>query len=420
MSEKSLKILRWIVRIFILLVACFLLFPGNLPKWLGAYTPSFLENDFGEVIIFPPAGARAVPHASPLVYIHSIIAGRSFFAAFLWSIVPLLMLLLAMWKGRFFCKWICPLGTLYGIASSVSAKKTIWKHRISGYIFWICFFSALLGVPLLLWLDPLSTFNRMGVLAKGVFTAAALVPAGIVALFLILSFIQPILWCSHFCPLGYFLGLLKVKGPSLKLRFNARRREIITGIVGGVAGFSALKILASVKKDEKKYPVLPPGAVAADDFSSLCIRCYACVNVCPTRILGVDFPKDGDILRWFEPEMNPRRGVCDQYCNKCSDNVCPVGAIEFLTIEEKQKRQIGIAEVIRSTCLAWEHNEHCMVCDEYCPYGAIDNDESKDGIPRPVVKPDLCRGCGACQNACPAKGAPAIVVKGLKEQKTIR
>lgn len=412
--------MRWSVRILILFAACVLLFPGNLPRWISGFAPSFLENDFGEVILFPPPGARIVPHSSPLVYIESVIAGRSFYAGFLWSIVPFLFLLLAMWKGRFFCKWICPLGTIYGMASSIGMKKTVWKHRISGYIFWICFFSALLGIPLFLWTDPLSTFNRMGLFVKGVFTLAALVPAGIIVFFFILSFFQPVIWCSHFCPLGYFLGILKLKGPSLKNRFNSRRREILVGIIGGVAGFSAMKVLASGRKKEKNYPVLPPGAVAADDFASLCIRCYACVNVCPTRILGVDFPKDGEVLRWFEPEMNPERGVCDQYCNNCVDNVCPVGAIGFLSVEEKQKRQIGIAEVTRSTCLGWAFGEHCMVCDEYCPYGAIDNDESKEGIPRPVVKPDVCRGCGACQNVCPAKGAPAIVVKGLKAQKTIR
>jgi ferredoxin len=278
----------------------------------------------------------------------------------------------------------------------------------------------LLGIPLFLWLDPLSSFNRMSLLVKGIFTIASLVPAGIATLFFLLSFLQPMIWCSHFCPLGYFLGILKLKGPSLKVRFNSRRREILTGMIGGVAAASALKLFAAGKKKGSAYPVLPPGAIAADDFASLCIRCYACVNVCPSKILGVEFPGDGELLRWFEPEMNPARGVCDQYCNKCSDNVCPVGAIKYLTVEAKQDRQIGVAEVIRSTCLAWEHGEHCMVCDEYCPYNAIKNDESENGIPRPVVMPDICRGCGVCQNACPAKSSPAIIVRGLKEQKTIR
>jgi len=130
----------------------------------------------------------------------------------------------------------------------------------------------------------------------------------------------------------------------------------------------------------------------------------------------VKFPHNADAGSWFAPEMDADKGVCEQYCNKCG-TVCPTGAISFLTEEAKQKLQIGIAEVIRPACLAWTDKEHCMVCQEFCPYGAIKIDEGPDGIPRPIVKEDVCRGCGACQNACPAvRQGKAILIRGVEKQ----
>jgi len=57
-----------------------------------------------------------------------------------------------------------------------------------------------------------------------------------------------------------------------------------------------------------------------------------------------------------------------------------------------------------------------MVCDEYCPYNAIET-VWKGDVACPVVNQDLCRGCGACESACPAfRAGKAIFVYATKPQ----
>ena len=57
---------------------------------------------------------------------------------------------------------------------------------------------------------------------------------------------------------------------------------------------------------------------------------------------------------------------------------------------------IGKAVLIREWCLAWDKNNGCRFCYDACPYEAIELDENG----RPVVVPDNCNGCGACQSVC--------------------
>jgi heterodisulfide reductase subunit A-like polyferredoxin len=59
-----------------------------------------------------------------------------------------------------------------------------------------------------------------------------------------------------------------------------------------------------------------------------------------------------------------------------------------------------------------------MVCQEFCPYQAIDIVDDR-GINCPEVDESLCRGCGACQSQCPAIPERAIVVRGMADQELI-
>ncbi len=417
MNERKAKILKWSARLLMLACSIFLILSGPLPQWMLEF--ALPSDEFIANREFLPAwGLRIMPHASPLAFFNAVIAQRLWFAEIAWSFGASALVVLAIFKGRFFCDWICPVGTMYRLASLKSLNKNILKVRIAGYIFWTMLFSSLAGFPLLLAFDPLSKFSRLGIMFKLSFTIGASIPAMILLVFLALSFIQPMIWCSHVCPLGYFFSIIKLKGSSIKHRFSRNRREIITGIIAGLAAAFVLPRISARDKNEE-FPVLPPGAGSISEFSTLCIRCYACVNACPTGILNVPLPQNANIAEWFLPDMNPTRGVCEQDCNKCVQ-ACPTGAIKHLSMMEKQHCQIGIAEIRRSACLAWTDNQYCMVCDEYCPYQAIEEDKSTGGLPRPVVKADVCRGCGACQNECPAKrDGVAIVIKGVLRQTQI-
>ncbi len=377
----------------------------------------------------PLGGAlsRTIPSLSPLIFLSSVLAQRRWFAGVVWPLAPLVLLGMAFWKGRWFCRWLCPAGTLYSLPTVVGAKKTIFKWRLGAVIFWIIVFGAAAGAPLLGFLDPLSTFHRLSPLWTGAYSAASIVFGLLLPVMLIASAIQPMIWCVHFCPLGYGFDLCRsLCRVSAKTTFSRSRRGILAGLVIGLPAAVIARKFLFVAGHNASLPILPPGAKDPETFAAACTRCYACLNVCPTRILRVSFPAGRAIGQAFQPEVKyfssreqPNHGFCAEYCNQCS-RVCPSGALSPLSFDQKYRRQIGTAEVLRPACLAWTDGESCMVCQEHCPYVAIETDTSAEGIPRPVVQEDLCRGCGVCQNKCPAERAgKAIVVGGVKRQRQL-
>ena len=366
-----------------------------------------------------PLLSRILPQTGAFVLLASFIAEKDISFPGFWLMLPGLFILSGVFGGRFFCRWVCPMGTIFSAASKYSFKKQFFRWNIAGAIFWAGIFSSMLSVPVFLFLDPLSQFTRLGLPLGRIIIPATLIPVSFTLAFLLMHFIQPLIWCSKFCPLGYLAKFLKKEEKPFLAKFVRERRELVGGIVAGLSLALLSKKLNAFRqsKTEKDFPLLPPGAVGTGKFSALCMRCYACVKACPSGILTVKFPNNADVGSWFAPEMDADRGVCEQYCTECC-RVCPTGAINFLEEKSKQQLQIGIAKVRHEACLAWADKEHCMVCQEFCPYGAIDTDESPEGIPRPVVNERLCRGCGACQNACPAKRkGKAIIVKGVEKQR---
>lgn len=417
MPSKYARILRWSVRIFFLIVAILLLMAGPLPAWiLKIFQPS---GDFIRGVIMLPAWmAKTVPAFSPLSFLSSLEAQQETRFILLWVLPSALLAIAAIIKGRIFCRWVCPLGTVYAVSCEKNFRKHIFKKKISGYLFWGIIFSSAIGFPLFLFMDPLSTFSRINLALSGSLTLAAVIPGIIFPIFLITGIMQPMSWCSHFCPLGHMFDLMHKTDVKYTDRFKHERREIVTGFLVSIPFAFFIKKNPLIK--DENYPILPPGAGKKETFSSLCSRCYACVNVCPTKILTVGFPENADVARWFQPEMNAYRGTCQELCNNCTQ-VCPTGAIKKLNFQEKHGTQIGVAAVTKSKCIAWNDGEYCMVCDEFCPYRAIDSDPSEIGLARPAVNPEICRGCGICQNACPVrKNGAAIVVHGIKEQKRIK
>ena len=374
------KALKPIVRLLILAIALFFAIGGPLPIWME----------------------RLVPALSPLTLLSESIAQRTWYVGAVWALPPLAVLVLAFFKGRAFCQWLCPLGTLYSLPHKLSLKKRILPVRLNALIFWIILSGSVLGLPALLWLDPLSTFSRLG--------AWTWIPGLLVPLFILLSFIQPQVWCTHLCPLGYCFDLTNRKTGTPVFRRD--RRQFLAGIGIGAGAGLLHRHAQNVPMSGKS--ILPPGAT--EKFAETCTRCYACVDACPAEIIKIK--KGGPLSELAIPELVFNEYGCEESCNLCSQ-VCPTGAIRNLSNDEKWRRQIGIANVEKEKCLAWTDKEYCMVCDEYCPYNAIKT-IWKGSIACPVVDPALCRGCGACEGACPAyRAGKAIFVHALNPQQKI-
>jgi len=394
------KTLQWVIRLALLGAAVVFGLGGPVPFWL----------------------ARVFPSLSPLVAVSSSLAHRAWYFVLFWFGPPLLMLALAVWRGRLFCRWACPAGTLFALSAKLSLKKTILTVRVSGVVFWAIIFASLVGAPLLLFLDPLATFNRLTLLTRGIYSAAWLVPGLILPALLLLGFIQPMIWCSHLCPLGYFLGLCGRAGkrrPAARGGAGRTRREVLAGLLVGIPLAAVLRRFLLVKKSYPKPPILPPGAEDNETFAALCSRCYACVDVCPTRVIQVRWPAGRALGQFFQPELAVDETYCRDDCNRCS-RICPTGAIGALTLAQKRSRQIGLAVVTRSACLAWADGESCTLCQAACPYGAIETGFNEGGVRSPIVNPDVCRGCGRCQNVCPAvREGKAIIVHGVERQRQL-
>ena len=219
--------------------------------------------------------------------------------------------------------------------------------------------------------------------------------------------------CAAVCPVDA-ISFKSIK-PGQGVVFNpARRGLIISGLGGIFTGLSASS--AFTTKTTSGELIRPPGALVEKDFLDTCVRCAECMKACPTYALQPSFLQAG-FEGIFTPVLVPRIGACEEQCNLCCE-ICPTGAIRDISLEEKQYAVIGNAAIKRYLCIAWEQGKVCLICDEVCPYDAVEfkliTDE-KGAIKRPFVIEDKCIGCGQCEKGCPVHGPKAIYVTPINE-----
>ncbi len=147
---------------------------------------------------------------------------------------------------------------------------------------------------------------------------------------------------------------------------------------------------------ERKIPLKPAGAISLKNFESRCTACQLCVGKCPEHVLRPSTGLDG----FLQPVMAFDQGFCRLACTRCSE-LCPSGAIQPVSKEEKTTISIGYAVVLKDNCIG------CGLCERHCPAQAI---QMVDGIP--AVHENKCIGCGKCEYYCPATPTKAIYVEG--------
>ena len=196
------------------------------------------------------------------------------------------------------------------------------------------------------------------------------------------------------------------------------RRQLVAGALSGALLLPLIKADAMTRRDNTGRLIRPPGALPESLFNAQCLACGQCMKVCPTNTLQPCTLGDG-FSRLATPKAVPRIGGCEEKCAICG-HVCPTGAIRKLSYEDKRFVKIGTAVVDRHRCLAWEQNRECLVCDEVCPYNAIEGkvvQTIKGPFKVPVVDEDLCIGCGMCEQQCPISDTAAIVVYKFGENR---
>jgi polyferredoxin len=213
---------------------------------------------------------------------------------------------------------------------------------------------------------------------------------------------------------------------------DLKRRQVIAGAASGAALVPVLRTGALGSPEGRPDPscIRPPGAVDEAPFLSRCIRCGQCMKVCPNNALHPALGEAGVEGLWT-PVLVPRIGYCEPTCTLCTE-VCPTAAIRRVTQKQKTARgpemvRIGTAFIDRGRCLPWAMETPCIVCEEFCPVSpkaivvaeetvAVDGEERK--LLKPSVRPDRCNGCGACEFICPVNDRAAIRVSSVGESRS--
>jgi polyferredoxin len=308
-----------------------------------------------------PGGENVLFRLDPLVGAAAMFAGRQFLVVF-WPAAVMLALTLVF--GRFFCGWVCPLGTLldgfHFVLRPVTSRTNRWlaacarmirgsyngrgptvRGRATSYALLITvLFAALFAFPLVGFVDPFALlvrgltfwgdpalyhgvnaglhwvgdgrvadavgpFAREHVLPFGEMTfQLAGVSAAILAVIFALELVARRFWCRYVCPAGAMFGL--VAHSSLLKRTPARvcrscSRCATTCRMGAMGPAGAL-------------PVGQTFLSAATEAAGTADK-----NVCPT------------VVR--------ESGYCAEACNLCMDCIddCPKGIVGFRFARRRRK-----------------------------------------------------------------------------------
>lgn len=158
---------------------------------------------------------------------------------------------------------------------------------------------------------------------------------------------------------------------------------------------------------KRHVPLKPFGSSGMKNFTSYCSACQLCVTECPSHILR----PSSDLKTFMQPELQYDVDYCRTSCVRCSE-VCPAGAIDRITPQEKTSISIGFAVVLPHNCLEFR-GESCGMCARKCPVAAISMvSDPATGHRVPSVNENRCIGCGACEYYCPSRPIGAIYVEG--------
>ncbi|MFH0914100.1 MAG: 4Fe-4S binding protein [Chloroflexota bacterium] len=284
---------------------------------------------------------------------------------------------LNLFQPRFWCRHLCPLGTLLGLASRVP-----WlRQRV----------------------DQAKCTGCQRCAAKCPLEAMKVEPKPSASPTLCTLCLDCLGKCSK--------GAITFRGEwGLAPGYDPSRRRFLASAGIAVAGAALLHSVPPLI-EKRSGLVLPPGT-SEERLISQCIRCGECLKVCPTGGLQPGYSAKG----LWTPMLVSRLGYCDYSCQACG-RVCPTQAIPELTLQEKRKKVLGIAYIDRERCIPWNEGRECIVCEEMCPVpqkairfqgGQGRGRGRNSNVLLPHVVADLCIGCGICEHQCPVGGESAI------------
>ncbi len=308
---------------------------------------------------------------NPLLAISSMVSARALINTFIWA---LLILILTIVLGRFFCGWVCPLGTVLDSVSFAfrnkagrSYRKIRWlKYSIlifllvgaifSSQLVWFFDPLALLARSLTLTILPIITVITSALLGllfnigflqdpliriQGFFSSTFLpneltffrMSGWVLLIFLataVAEFVSRRFWCRNLCPLGALLAFFS--------KFQILRRKV-KGDCTACGDCEKICKMDAIKEDFR----------STDGVE--CIQCFNCVKACPPKVTTINFKGE---RKPYEFDLKRRRVVASTFAGLVS-----VGIFKTSFVSRKSK-----ADLIRPPGARKENDflDRCIRC----------------------------------------------------------
>jgi len=420
LNRSRLPKLRRISQIVFLLLFSGLLLFTSISLFPGGNTEIHLR-----------APVRLFFEWDPLVALVNALAGHALYRGLIWC---LLILVPTLFLGRFFCGWICPMGTLQHFVGTMPSESKRGKQRIESnrykrwqtvkYVVLIaglvaaCFGSAAIG-----WLDPFSLLVRsfglsilpaINAAARAVLTplesshAAAIKATGtwlhtilhytvldlrqlhyeqglifgvLFIAILAMSLRVTRLWCRAICPLGALLGALS--------------RWSILGLHKDAASCNNCnRCLLNCQGGDD-----PIGS--APWHKAECLMCMNCVGSCPHDSLNFKFFRNETEIAL--PNLGRRRALTGIAAGAAIVPLMRANTGQGKSRHEKLLRPPGSLDeaAFLSRCI------RCGECMKVCPNTALHPTLEQAGIeglwtPMLVPRIGYCEpSCVLCSEVCP-------------------
>jgi len=244
---------------------------------------------------------------------------------------------------RFYCRYVCPLGALFGLFARYSLGR-IGKTQ-----------------------SPCAACNMCDADCEGACSPATSIVWGECVL---------CLNCLGACTTRQLAYRVRPSEGGEILLPDFGRRGFVFSMVSGVAAVPLLRAGGGLSHGWNPALVRPPGALPEAAFLSRCIKCGQCMRICPTGVIqpaGLEAGLEGV----WTPVLDFRMGTsgCHHTCIACG-HLCPTAAIRALSFDERLGRnayakdgpvRIGTAFIDRGRCLPWAMDKPCIVCQENCP-----------------------------------------------------
>ncbi len=362
----------------------------------------------------------------PLLGVNAIFSKREIIPRVLFGLITIGVTILI---GRFFCAYLCPTGAsidfldylLFRKKNRKPIKKDLSLKKLKYIILIIFLSSALIGLSLVFFMDPISLLTR--------FYTLFLYPLFIAFLNLLLdifrpifyrlgwislslkNFIQPVFymsfitlimfltlivlnrfsprfWCRYLCPLGAFLSLFSP------------------------LGLFKRKVNDDCTKCLKCQRACPMGAIPDDPKKtnlSECIQCKTCSSICPEN--AIRFPVTFSLQREHNSFNISRRDFFSSIAGGLT--------FGFLTLYTPFKLRQNKFQIIRPPGALPEDEflRTCIRCGE-CMKSCLTNtlqpclwESGLAGIWTPRMDPRLApcdQNCNVCGRVCPTQAIRSL------------